>query len=117
VLVPGRLLRLEGLALFVGALIVYVDQGYAWWLLVVLFLAPDLSFAGYIAGRRVGAAVYNALHSTVGPVGLAAAGVLSNTDWCVQLALIWLAHIGLDRLLGYGLKYPTAFKDTHLNRV
>jgi hypothetical protein len=117
VLVPGRLLRLEGLALFVGALIVYFNQGYAWWLLVLLFLAPDLSFSGYIAGPRVGAAVYNVLHSTVGPIALAAVGVLSNTDWCVQLALIWLAHIGLDRLLGYGLKYPTAFKDTHLNRV
>lgn len=116
-LVPGRLLRLEGLALFVGALIVYFDQGFAWWLLVLLFLAPDLSFSGYIAGPRVGASVYNVLHSTVGPIALAAVGVLSNTDWCVQLALIWLAHIGLDRLLGYGLKYPTAFKDTHLNRV
>jgi Domain of unknown function (DUF4260) len=117
VLLPGRLLRLEGLALLAGALVVYFDQGYAWWLLVLLFLAPDLSFAGYAAGPRIGAAVYNALHSTIGPIVLAAIGVLTNTDWCVQLALIWLAHIGLDRLLGYGLKYPTAFKDTHLSRV
>jgi uncharacterized protein DUF4260 len=117
VLLPGRLLRLEGLALFVGALVVYFDQGYAWWLLIVLFLAPDLSFAGYAAGPRVGASVYNALHTTVGPIVLAAIGMLANTDLCVQLALIWLAHIGLDRLLGYGLKYPTAFKDTHLSRV
>jgi Domain of unknown function (DUF4260) len=117
VLLPGRLLRLEGLALFTGALVVYFDQGYAWWLLVLLFLAPDLSFAGYAAGPRIGAAVYNAVHSTIGPIVLAVIGVLTNTDWCVQLALIWLAHIGLDRLLGYGLKYPTAFKDTHLSRV
>jgi hypothetical protein len=117
VLLPGRLLRLEGLALFVGALVVYFDQGYPWWLPVVLFLAPDFSFAGYLAGPRVGASVYNAVHSTVGPIALAAVGVLANVDWCVQLALIWLAHIGLDRLLGYGLKYPTAFKDTHLNHV
>jgi hypothetical protein len=117
VLLPGRLLRLEGLGLFVGALIVYFDQGYTWWVLLVLFLVPDLSFAGYLAGPRVGAAVYNALHTTVGPIALASVGVLANADWCIQLALIWLAHIGLDRLLGYGLKYPTAFKDTHLNRV
>jgi len=117
VLLPGRLLRLEGLALFVGALVVYFDQGFAWWLLVVLFLAPDLSFAGYLAGPRVGAAVYNTFHSTVDPIVLASIGVLANADWCVQLALIWLAHIGFDRLLGYGLKYPTAFKDTHLSRV
>jgi hypothetical protein len=117
VLLPGRLLRLEGLAFFVGALVFYFDQGFGWLLLVVLFLAPDLSFAGYWAGPRVGAWAYNALHTTVGPIALAIVGVLADTDWFVQLALIWLAHIGLDRFLGYGLKYPTAFKDTHLQRV
>jgi hypothetical protein len=117
VLLPGRLLRLEGLALFVGALVVYFDQGFGWLALLILFLAPDLSFAGYLAGPRIGAWAYNTLHTTVGPIALAAVGVVSDTDWCVQLALIWLAHIGLDRVLGYGLKYPTAFKDTHLNRV
>jgi hypothetical protein len=117
VILPGRLLRLEGLALFVGALVVYFDQGFGWLLLVVLFLAPDLSFAGYLAGPRVGATAYNPVHTTVGPIALAIVGVLAHIDWCVQLALIWLAHIGIDRLLGYGLKYPTAFKDTHLQRV
>ncbi|TML12125.1 MAG: DUF4260 family protein [Actinobacteria bacterium] len=116
-LLPGRLLRLEGLALFAGALIVYFDQGFGWLLLVVLVLVPDLSFAGYLAGPRAGSWIYNAAHTTLGPIALGAVGVLSNTDWCIQLALIWLAHIGLDRLLGYGLKYPTAFKDTHLSRV
>lgn len=83
----------------------------------MLFLAPDLSFAGYLAGPRMGAWVYNTVHTTISPIALAVVGVLWNTDWCVQLALIWLAHIGLDRLLGYGLKYPTAFKDTHLHKV
>ena len=116
-LLPGRLLRLEGLALFAGALIVYFDQGFGWLLLVVLVLVPDLSFAGYLAGPRAGSWIYNAAHTTLGPIALGAVLVLSNTDWCIQLALIWLAHIGLDRLLGYGLKYPTAFKDTHLSRV
>jgi hypothetical protein len=117
VLLPSRLLRLEGLALFVGALTVYFHLDFGWLLLVVLILAPDLSFAGYLSGPRIGAWSYNALHTTVGPIALAVVGVLTDTDWCVQLALIWLAHIGLDRLLGYGLKYPTAFKDTHLSRV
>ena len=77
----------------------------------------DYVLAGYLAGPKVGASVYNALHTTIGPIALVAVGVLADTDWCVQLALIWLAHIGLDRLLGYGLKYPSAFKDTHLERV
>ena len=114
---PRHLLRLEGLAIFVGALVVYFDQGFGWLLLVLLVLAPDLSFAGYLAGPRIGALAYNCLHTTVGPIALAIVGVLADMDWCVQLALIWLAHIGVDRLLGYGLKYPTAFKDTHLQRV
>jgi hypothetical protein len=117
VLLPGRLLRLEGLALLVGSLVVYFHLDYGWLLLVVLFLAPDLSFAGFLAGPVVGAWIYNAAHTTVGPLTLAVVGVLADTSWCVQLALIWLAHIGIDRLLGYGLKYPTAFKDTHLSRV
>jgi hypothetical protein len=61
--------------------------------------------------------VYNVAHATVGPIALAVVGVLADTDSCVQLAPIWLAHIGIDRLLGYGLKYPAAFQDTHLQRV
>jgi hypothetical protein len=117
VLLPGRLLRLEGLALFVGSLVVYFHLDFGWVLLVVLFLAPDLSFAGYLAGPVIGAWIYNVAHTTVGPIALAIVGVLAEVDWCVQLALIWLAHIGIDRLLGYGLKYPTAFRDTHLQRV
>jgi Domain of unknown function (DUF4260) len=114
---PLRLLRLEGLALLVGSLVVYFHLDFGWLLLVVLFLAPDISFAGYVAGPRIGSWAYNVAHTTLGPIALGVVGVLSDAGWCVQLALIWLAHIGLDRLLGYGLKYPTAFKDTHLNRV
>jgi hypothetical protein len=111
------LLRLEGLAVLGGALALYFHAGYGWVLLVVLALAPDLAMVGYLAGNRVGAAAYNAAHTTVGPVVLAAIGVLDGIDAATQLSLIWLVHIGGDRLLGYGLKYPSAFKDTHLQRV
>lgn len=113
----SRLLRAEGLAVLVAALVLYFDSGYGWVLLVVLALAPDLSMAGYLAGRRAGALAYDAAHTYVLPVALAMGGVLGGLDLAVQLALIWLAHIGADRLLGYGLKYPTHFKDTHLQRV
>lgn len=81
-----------------------------------LFLAPDVAFLGYLAGPRVGAAAYNTTHSTLGPLALAAIGVLYAPD-AMPLALIWLAHIGFDRALGYGLKYGSAFADTHLGRV
>ena len=100
-----------------GSLAVYFNQDYGWLALVLLFLAPDLSFLGYLAGPKTGAVVYNAVHTTIGPIALAVVGVVTDADRAIQLGLIWLAHIGIDRLLGYGLKYPTAFKDTHLQRV
>jgi hypothetical protein len=114
---PARLLRLEGLAVLAGALAVYFESGYGWVLLVVLFLTPDLSLLGYLAGRGAGAAAYDAAHTYVLPVALGVAGVVAEWGTATQLALVWLAHLGLDRMLGYGLKYPTAFRDTHLQRV
>jgi hypothetical protein len=117
VLFPRVLLRLEGLVLAAAAVSVYFHEGYSAWLFVALILAPDVTFAAYAAGPRVGALVYNAAHSTIAPVPLGAACLITGGGLPVKLALIWLAHIGVDRLLGYGLKYPTAFKDTHLARV
>jgi hypothetical protein len=114
---PGVLLRLEGLALLVGSLVLYFHADFGWLLLVVLFLAPDLSFAAYALGPRAGALAYDALHTEIFPLALGVAGVVADSERAIQLALIWLGHIGMDRALGYGLKYPTAFKDTHLNRV
>ena len=114
---PAGLLRLEGLAVAAGALVLYFDAGFGWLLLVLLVLAPDVSALGFLAGKRVGTLTYDLAHTYVGPVGLGVAGVVAGSDGTAQLALIWLTHIGADRLLGYGLKYPTGFKDTHLQRV
>ena len=83
----------------------------------MLFFAPDVSFAAFAFGPRVGAVVYDLLHTEVFALVLGTVGVLADSNLTTRLALIWLAHIGMDRLLGYGLKYPTAFKDTHLGRV
>ena len=115
---PAVFLRLEGLAVAVAAVALYFDGDYAAWAFFAFLLAPDLSFAGYLAGARVGAVVYNLAHTYVWPVALAAACLVNGEAGLpVQIALIWAAHIGVDRVLGYGLKYPTAFKDTHLGRV
>ena len=108
-------LRAEGLAVLAGCVVLFARGGHSWALSAVLFLAPDLSFAAYLAGPRVGAAVYNAAHSFVGPVALALAFLATGRP--PVLALIWAAHVGFDRALGYGLKYPTAFTDTHLGRI
>jgi Domain of unknown function (DUF4260) len=111
------LLRLEGLAIGVGAVLLYADGDHSWWLFVLLILAPDVSFLGYLTGPRAGAAAYNLVHNLVFPIALGTAGLLADSDGARAVALIWLTHIGVDRALGYGLKYPTAFKDTHLQRV
>jgi len=114
---PRTLLHLEGAVLFAAALALYIDSDFSLLALVLLFLVPDLSILGYAAGPRVGAACYDAVHTTAAPLVLGAIGLLSDGQVAVQVALIWLAHIGIDRALGYGLKYPAAFKGTHLQRV
>ena len=111
------LLRLEGLVLAAGATAFYAHQGGSWWLFAAPFLAPDISFAAYLAGPRVGAAVYNAVHSTLAPAVLLAIGLWAGPPLVTGLATIWLAHVGVDRLAGYGLKYADGFGFTHLGRI
>jgi Domain of unknown function (DUF4260) len=111
------LLRLEGLAIAVGAIVLFAELDASWWIFVALILAPDLAFVGYAAGPRVGAVAYNLTHNLVLPIALGTTGVLAGSDPTTAVALTWLAHNGVDRLLGYGLKYPTAFKDTHMQRI
>jgi uncharacterized protein DUF4260 len=111
------LLRLEGLALFTAMLVVYALWGGSWWIFAVLFLLPDLSFAAYLAGPGTGALVYNAAHSTLLPVALMALGLALSEPLIRSIAVIWLAHIGMDRAVGYGLKYQIGFGFTHLGRL
>jgi Domain of unknown function (DUF4260) len=114
---PKILLHLEGGTLFAVSLILYGYVGGNWLLFLLLILAPDLSALGYLGGNTIGAYTYNTFHTYLLPAILAIYGLLSSNALALQIALIWFAHIGGDRLLGFGLKYPTAFKDTHLNRV
>jgi hypothetical protein len=112
------LLRLEGLGLLVLAAMLYANSGQSWLAFAILFLAPDLSFLGYLAGPRVGAFIYNLTHDTLGPLALVIGGYMfAAHSYVLAVALIWLAHIGLDRALGYGLKYSAGFSFTHLGRI
>lgn len=112
------LLRAEGLALLVISCAAYAHWGHlGWGWFAGLFLLPDLAFVGYAAGARVGALCYNTTHSTIGAAALLAFALLQNNALCLSLALIWLAHIGFDRTLGYGLKYTRGFGFTHLGRI
>jgi Domain of unknown function (DUF4260) len=111
------LLRLEGLTLFLGMTLLYAVWGGSWWIYLLLFLAPDLSFAGYVIGPREGATIYNAAHSYMAPIALMTAGFAIAAPLMLSIAMIWLAHIGIDRALGYGLKYSSGFGFTHLGLI
>jgi hypothetical protein len=114
---PAALLRVEGVALLALSVLLYRVNGESWLLFGVLLLAPDLSMLGYFAGPKVGAAIYNAFHTYAIPAVVGALGMVFASPLMVAVALIWFAHIGMDRTVGYGLKYPSSFKDTHLERV
>lgn len=114
---PRVLLRLEGAAMLLAGLLAYGHLSGRWGLFALCFLLPDLSMLGYLAGPRAGAALYNAGHSYVGPALLAALGLWAPAPALLCAAALWAAHVGFDRMMGYGLKYPTAFVDTHLGRV
>ena len=107
-------LRLEGLFTLAGAAGAYWFFGGNWWLFGLLLLAPDLAFFGYAAGEKWGVRAYNFAHTYGHPAILGAIGWFAGVPLLVELALIWAAHIGMDRALGYGLKYPGLAGQTHL---
>ncbi|MEO0324324.1 MAG: DUF4260 domain-containing protein [Myxococcota bacterium] len=112
---PRLLLRAEALLGLALLLVAYGALGASWTRFALLFLAPDLSFVAYLAGPRVGAWTYDAAHSLIGPGALVAGSSLAPT--LLPLAVLWAAHIAFDRALGYGLKYETGFRHTHLGTV
>jgi len=112
-----RILRLEGLVGLAAAVTAYWLIGGNWWLFALLLLAPDLSFAGFAAGERTGAKIYNLAHTYAVPAVLGGIGWFGGIHWLVEVGLIWAAHIGMDRALGYGLKYPGFDHQTHLGMI
>jgi hypothetical protein len=111
------MLRLEGLTLFAAMVVLYATWGGSWWIFAVLFFVPDLSFIAYLSDPRSGAFIYNAAHSYMAPVALLTLGFAIAEPLTLSIAMIWLAHIGFDRALGYGLKYSAGFGFTHLGRI
>lgn len=93
---------------------VYARTGASWWLFAALWLTPDLSILGYLAGPVRGARIYNSIHTYITPLPLALPALLLHSYVLLPFALIWVNHIGVDRLLGFGLKYPAGFGWTHL---
>jgi hypothetical protein len=115
--IPRTLLRLEGLMVLAASTLAYHAIGGPWTLFVLLILVPDVGLLGYAAGPRVGAFAYNAVHTYTGPAALAALAYVGVLPAAWPYCLIWLAHIGMDRALGLGLKYTSAFRSTHLGTI
>ena len=114
---PAILLRVEEAVLLALVVFTYQQLHYSWPLFAILFFAPDLFMLGYLLNPHLGAAAYNLAHTLTLPFALLLTGYLLHWHTSAALSLIWIAHIAFDRLLGYGLKYPTFFKDTHLQHI
>lgn len=110
-------LRLEGLCVLAASAFAYSKFGAGWGVFFTCFLLPDLSFLGYFAGPRVGAFAYNATHSYIGSVTCLALSLAVPSHVPMAVGLIWSAHVGFDRALGYGLKYSQGFSYTHLGPI
>ena len=114
---PKIFLILENLTIFIAALLgYYLIQG-KWWLFFLLLLSPDIFMLGYPINPKIGSIVYNIGHVYVWGIVLIAMGVFLEANLARELGLIWVAHIGMDRVMGYGLKYPGNFKDTHFQKI
>jgi hypothetical protein len=115
--VPVRFQRGESAAVALAVVIGFVTCGFAWWWLLVLFLAWDLSMIGYVLSPKAGAWTYNTVHSYVGPGLLLSHALVAGVHWSAFVALAWSFHIAVDRLLGYGLKFTSGFHHTHLGEL
>jgi hypothetical protein len=114
---PRILIHIEGAAIFASAIFAYASLEGSLLLFLVLLLVPDLGMLGYLHNAQLGSMTYNAVHTYAAPLVLAGVAVVTGWELGLLLAIIWTAHIGMDRMVGYGLKYPTQFKETHINRV
>jgi hypothetical protein len=110
------LLQTEGAVIGLAATCAFGAAGVSWWFFAAFIMVPDVAMIGYWVGPKAGARTYNAFHSYVLPVGLGVIGYIWRIEWLWPVACIWTAHIGLDRSIGYGLKYAEGFKITHLSR-
>lgn len=112
-----RWLRLEGGAALLLSVALYAQHGRGWLLFGLLFLLPDVSMIGYLGGAGTGGMLYNLFHTYTAPLLLGTAAVALDHSLLLSVTLVWAAHIGFDRALGYGLKLPSGFQDTHLGRI
>ena len=111
------LLRLEGAAAFGAGIALFLANGGPWLALIPLLLVPDVSMVGYLRDPKLGAVLYNLAHQWAIGLVVLGLGLLSGQGWLILAGAVLIAHVGMDRAFGYGLKLPTSFQDTHLGRI
>ena len=114
---PRLLLHVEGAVIATATVLAYWHVGGNWLLFALLLFAPDVGMLGYLSNPRIGARIYNLFHLPLWPATLIIAGWFGGDQLALEVGLIWLCHLGIDRAAGYGFKYPTKFQDTHLQHV
>ncbi|MGG0120969.1 DUF4260 domain-containing protein [Bacillus paranthracis] len=112
-----RIVHFEGLVVFVAAIYAYSLYEFSWIIFFLFLLAPDLSMLAYGINNHVGANIYNLFHTYIISILIVIIGAYFKIDIVIMIGLIWTAHIGMDRMFGYGLKYESDFKDTHIQRL
>lgn len=110
-------LRAEGVGAFAAGLAGFLFLGLPWWAFALLLIVPDVSMIGYLRGPRVGAILYNVVHNLASGVAVAGIGLAIGSVPLAAAGAILVAHSGMDRIAGYGLKFPSSFHDTHLGRI
>lgn len=114
---PKILLHIEGVFMFISSTFIYFQVDGSFWLYIILFLIPDIGMLGYFTkSKKIGSYTYNLFHTYSIPIILGGCGFFIS-HIAMLISMIWLAHIGIDRAFGYGLKYETGFKDTHLQKL
>ncbi len=111
---PKTWLRLDGLVLFAATIFLFAGEHQKWWIYPALLFVPDIYMVGYLRDTRLGAFLYNAGHSYFLPATVVFFGWRDDSALTIAIGLIWLGHVGFDRFFGYGLKYDSSFKHTHL---
>lgn len=114
---PVAAQRVEGLVMLIAGILAFSTTDLTWWWFAGLLLIPDLSMVGYLANPSTGATLYNLGNTLLGPGLLFGWHWAGGPEFALAGAAVWLAHIGMDRLFGYGLKYGDDFTHTHLGMI
>lgn len=111
------ILRLESFAILLFLLILYHNFELSWSTFFIFIFAPDISMIAYLRNPKIGAIVYNFVHSYILPFIFIVIAMATNSLFAATLAAVWAIHIAADRTLGFGLKDTKGFKYTHVGKL